>query len=199
MNQKIKNLIFDVGGVIILNKKINFLKFDKKFALPEGTVERIVMSCFRGKTADKNFNENLFFQKNFSSTLSWKNYQEIFKEIFESEKVNKSLLNWIKKRKKDCKIHLLTNNTAALNRLLKEKFKIDDLFDSVFNSAEIGLAKPDSKFFKYLLKTIKADSKECLFVDDKIENINTARELGFTAILFESNKKFFKEMKEFKI
>jgi len=199
MNQKIRNLIFDIGGVIILNKRIDFSKFDKRFAQPEGTTKEIVISCFNKKMTDKNFDEKSFFQKKFSCILTWRNYQKILKEIFESEKVNKSLLDWIKKRRRNYKIHLLTNNTAALNRLLKEKFKIQNLFDSVFNSAEIGLAKPNSKFFKYLLKKISASPKECLFVDDNPENIKSAENIGFLAILFENNKKFLAKMKELEI
>ena len=193
---KIKNLIFDIGGVIVLNKKVDFSKFDNKFSLPKGKAKEIVMGCFSKKMTDKNFDEKTFFQKNFSNSLNWKNYQKMLKEIFKNEKVNTSLLNWIEKRRKNYKIYLLTNNTAALHRLLREKFKIESIFDSVFNSAEIGLAKPDLEFFKYLLKKIGTSSEECLFVDDNPKNIKSAENIGFRAILFENNKKFLERAKE---
>lgn len=199
MNQKIKNLIFDIGGVIILNKRIDFSKFDKEFSLEKSTMEKIVKTCFRKKMTNKNFNEKSFFQENFSQLITWTDYQKILERIFEAEKTNKSILNWTQIKKKKYKIFLLTNNTAALNCLLKEKFKINYLFDFVFNSAEIGLAKPDPKFFRYLLEKIGASPEECLFVDDNPENIKSAENIGFLAILFENNKKFLARMKELRI
>ena len=196
MKQKIKNLIFDVGGVIILTKKVDFSKFDKMFSLRAGTMEKIVRTCFSKKMTDKDFDEKSFFEENFSHLLSWTDYQKILERIYKTEKTNKPLLNWIKKKKKTYKMFLLTNNTAALKPLLKEKFKIDHLFNFVFNSAEIGLAKPDPKLFEYLLKKIKTSPRECLFIDDKPENIEVARKIGFLSILFENNKKFLTKMRE---
>jgi len=201
MNSKprIKNLIFDLGGVIILAERVNFSKFNKEFSLRRGTIEKIVKTCFNKKMIDKNFDERLFFKENFSRFLSWLDYQKILEKIHRTERVNKSLLNWIKKKKREYKIFLLTNNTVALNHLLKEKFKIKNFFDLVFNSAKIGLAKPDSKLFEYLLEKIGASSKECLFVDDNPKNIKSARNIGFLAILFKNNKEFLARIQELRI
>jgi len=190
MSRKIKNLIFDIGGVIILRKNIDFFKFDKKFKLEVGTIEKIVNTCFKKKMVDKNFKEKPFFEKNFFHFLNWSDYQKILEKIYETEKVNRSLLNWIKKKKKKYKIFLLTNNTAVLRSLLKEKFKMDYFFYFIFNSAEIGLTKPSPKFFEYFLKKIQSSPRECLFVDDNLKNIRVAKKIGFLAILFENNKDF---------
>lgn len=193
---KKQNLIFDLGGVIVLRKKVDFSKFDKEFSLEQGTIEKIVNTCFSKKMIDKKFNERSFFEKNFSHLFSWTDYQKILEKLYREERVNKSLLDWIKRKKKIYKIFLLTNNTVVLKPLLKEKFKIDHLFDFVFNSAEIGLAKPDARFFEYLLKKIEASPEECLFVDDNPRNIRSARNIGFLAILFKGNKKFWKRLGE---
>ena len=67
MKQKIKNLIFDVGGVIILTKKVDFSKFDKMFSLRAGTMEKIVRTCFSKKMTDKDFDEKSFFEENFAA------------------------------------------------------------------------------------------------------------------------------------
>jgi len=201
MNQKtkIKNLIFDIGGVVVLSKKVNFEKFDKKWSLPKGTVKEIIASCFEKMSLDKNFNLKKFFAKNFSHFLSFRQYQKVTNELFKRERVNKSLIHWIRKKKNKYTICLLTNNTAILKRLLKKKFKIYNNFDYIFNSAEIGLSKPDPKFFKYVLKKLKAKPKDCLFIDNNSRNIATAKNLGFFTIIFTTNKNFFRKILTFNL
>jgi len=115
---------------------------------------------------------------------------------FESERVNRTLVSWIQRKKKNYLICALTNNTAILNRLLKKKFKIYHIFDHIFNSAKMGLAKPDPKFFRYVLKKLKAKPKECLFFDNNPENTKTAKNLGFSTITFFNNRDFFKKIKK---
>jgi putative hydrolase of the HAD superfamily len=115
---------------------------------------------------------------------------------FKSERVNKTLVSWIQRKKKNYKICALTNNTAILNRLLKKKFKIYHLFDNIFNSAEIGLSKPNPKFFKYVLKKLKAKPKGCLFIDNNPKNTKTAKNLGFYTITFFNNRDFLKKIKK---
>ncbi len=195
LNLKVKNLIFDIGGVIILRDEIGSFKFDREFSLKEGTIENIAKTCFKKKSVDRNFNEKSFFHENFSHILSWTDYQGILERVYKAERLNKELLSWIKKNKKKYKISILTNNTITIDILLREKFKIHHLFDYVFVSGEIGLVKPDPKIFEYVLKKLKAKPEECLFVDDNSENIKSAEKLGFYTILFTNNKDFFEKLK----
>lgn len=201
MNPKaeIRNLIFDIGGVVVLNKEIDFTKFDRKYSLPKGTIKEIVNNCFKKMSVDKNFNLREYFQKNFSHLLNFKQYQEITKQLFRNERINNTLIHWIQKKRKKYTICLLTNNTVILKRLLKKKFKILDVFDYIFNSADIGLLKPDPKFFEYVLKKLKTKPKKCLFIDNNSRNIKAAKNLGFNVILFTNNKNFFKKISKFKL
>lgn len=194
---KIKYLIFDIGGVIVLSKRIDFKKFDRKWSLPEGTIQNIVDSCFKKMSLDKNFNLKKYFSDTFSHLLRFRQYKEVTNELFKSERINKSLIDWIRKKRKKYTICLLTNNTAILNRLLKKKFKIYNDFDYIFNSAEIGFSKPDPKFFKYVLGKLETKPKECLFVDNNPNNIKVAKNLGFFTILFITDKNFFKKISSF--
>lgn len=191
MLSQIKNLVFDVGGVIILIKKINFVRFNKKLGLPPGTLENIVKTCSRRAVVDKNFDERRFFEKNFAHTLKWRDYNQILRLWFKTERLNARLIRWIQSKRKNYRIILLTNYTAALTWRLEKKFKIAHHFDQIFNSADIGITKPNPKIFKHLLKTIKAEVGECLFVDDQKKNIEVAKKLGFKTIWFRNNREFF--------
>jgi len=199
MQSKIKNLIFDVGGVLIFIKKIEFSRLDKKFGLPRGTIKRIFKASSKRVVVDKHFDESIFFKQNFSHLLNWHDYHQILKQWLATERLNKWLVGWIKRKRKNYRIILLTNYTAALEWRLEKKFKIAHHFDHVFNSADIGIAKPNPRIFRHLLRNIKAKAGECLFVDNKEKNIETAEKLGFQTILFKNNRQFRERLRKLKI
>ena len=51
-------------------------------------------------------------------------------------------------------------------------------FDAFYLSQEIQLRKPNSDIYNFVLDTHKLFPKECLFIDDTIENTETAKQLG---------------------
>jgi hypothetical protein len=71
-----------------------------------------------------------------------------------------------------------------------------DIFDSVFLSNEIGLIKPDMEKYKYVIRKLDTKPKKCIFIDDKIQNLVPARELGFIVIRFESFEEFKVKLNE---
>jgi 2-haloacid dehalogenase len=73
------------------------------------------------------------------------------------------------------------------------------LFDDVILSGELHLIKPDPAFFQTALHRIGRSAQECLFIDDHLPNIETARSLGFTAIHFQSPEQLERELKAQKI
>jgi len=56
------------------------------------------------------------------------------------------------------------------------------LFNKTYYSYELGLRKPNADIFKYVIKDAGIIPKETMFIDDFIENIDTARLIGFQTI-----------------
>ena len=56
-----------------------------------------------------------------------------------------------------------------------------DIFDKVYASHLMGIAKPDPAFFGYILKAENIQAGEAFFTDDFIENVNAAAEAGLNA------------------
>ena len=54
-------------------------------------------------------------------------------------------------------------------------------FDVVFNSARLGLAKPDPEAFRTVALALDVPVERCLFVDDTLPNVEGAREAGMQA------------------
>lgn len=70
----------------------------------------------------------------------------------------------------------------------------------IFISDEIGIAKPDKKIFRFILKKHRIKSDECIFIDDNDKNIISAKELGFNTIHYTATiKDFNKELEILKV
>lgn len=90
------------------------------------------------------------------------------------------------KRLKDLgyNVYLLSNTNdihiqVAFDRWNKcAELTAHELFDHVYLSQEIGLRKPNRDIFEHVLTDISANPNEVLFIDDSIQHINTADQLG---------------------
>lgn len=83
-------------------------------------------------------------------------------------------------------LFLLTNYSAEKFRLVRPRFEFLDLFQDFIVSGEHHLVKPDPAIYHLTLKRIGRSAPECLFIDDALPNIETARSLGFETIHFQS-------------
>jgi epoxide hydrolase-like predicted phosphatase len=59
---------------------------------------------------------------------------------------------------------------------------IYDFFDKVYFSSEIGMRKPDTEIYSYVLEENKLDPSTTLFIDDMKENILAAKALGIKTV-----------------
>lgn len=58
------------------------------------------------------------------------------------------------------------------------------IFDEVYASCEMGLAKPDHSYFEYIFEREQVEPHQILFIDDLEENCESAATLGIRAYLF---------------
>ena len=59
---------------------------------------------------------------------------------------------------------------------------LDQLFDAVVISSEVGMRKPEERIFAYAARRLGLPPHECVFIDDVEENVAAARTLGFLAV-----------------
>ena len=83
------------------------------------------------------------------------------------------------------KLALFSNASTRLEADL-ESCGLDGEFDVVFNSARLGLAKPDAEAFKTVAVLLEVPVERCLFVDDTLPNVEGARAAGMQAEPFTS-------------
>lgn len=79
---------------------------------------------------------------------------------------------------------LATNQQPHRARFMAERLGYDARFDRSFYSCELGLAKPDPRYFRRILTELGIDAESALFVDDKPLNVAAARSVGVHAAEF---------------
>ncbi len=83
-------------------------------------------------------------------------------------------------------MYLLSNESRELMEYRIPQFGLTGLFDAFLVSSYIGLRKPSAEFFQCALDISQRKPGQCVFIDDREENIAGARNLGIHGILMET-------------
>jgi putative hydrolase of the HAD superfamily len=95
----------------------------------------------------------------------------------------------IEARSAGAKIAILSNMTFDLLKILEGKFGWLGEFDVRVWSCEHGCAKPDESIYRTCLNALGCEPGRALFLDDRVRNVEGARQLGIPAHVFESAEK----------
>ena len=193
----IKAIIFDLGNVIILhNNEKFFLKVLSKYKIFNRDLFQKVelesrLKMDYGEITSHEYIRNI--NKQTGSNIKEKDYYNIFFSKPQS-KLNTNLIGLIKELRRKYKIFLLANNNKPMHEFIKSK-KLDKLFDKVLFSYQVGLKKPDPKFFERLLSGTKIKSEECVFVDDREDYMPRVKKLKMKTIVYKNFKQLLGDMK----
>ena len=78
-------------------------------------------------------------------------------------------------------VYYLSNIPQDVLELLTERGVLAQ-FDGGVASCEVQVNKPDPQIYKALLKKYQLKASECVFIDDRLENVQAAFALGFAGI-----------------
>ncbi len=178
----IKNLLFDFGDVFINLDKTATLRELHKLGATEITPKMDVMNKKYEKGLVTTDEFVAFYQTIFPNAT-----KQVLKESWNAILLDfpEYRLEFLEKLAKKYPIYLLSNiNDLHLNRIKKnlgKKFynRFLACFKKVYYSHEINLRKPDKSIFEYILNDANIIASETVFVDDTLENIEKAIELGF--------------------
>jgi putative hydrolase of the HAD superfamily len=97
--------------------------------------------------------------------------------------VNDAVLTVVQEVRRRAPVGLLTNGTSRLHRDLAT-LGIDDEFDMIFNSADLGVAKPDVAVYRIVSSRLDVVPARVFFADDSPDHVDGARRAGFRTSLF---------------
>lgn len=206
MATKIKCIIIDLGDVLI---ELDFSRFFNDVITPSPLNKPqapIMLEFFRqsdtyhqGKITDEEFYKQACEILEVCS-LDQKEFYASFNSIINS--LNLDMVELIKKIKlsNDLIFICMSNINASHWRYLKkQKWDIWELFDEFILSHEIHITKPDPKMYELALEKAGCKPEEVIFIDDGLNNVRAASEMGINAIRFLGRDNLIEELKKYNI
>lgn len=194
--QKIRNIIFDLGGVIL---NLDSGAIERHF---QQLLARDYYLLFRELQTQDVFNK---FEVGAFSEQEFLNYF-LERTTLTQEQVingwNKILLDVPKERldllrhlKSKYQLYLLSNTNYTHVQKIESDLKIihgvqnfrKEFFEVGYYSYEMGMRKPEQRIFKEVLADAGLKADETLFIDDNKNNIKSAKKCGIQTILHEAN------------
>jgi len=193
----IKAVIWDVGGVLIRTENP---EPRGELATELGvTREFLVELVFggeqgtRAQTGEISQDEIWAYARN-ELKLSSNEYPDLRQRFFRGDILDSKLVAFIRTIKPHYKIGIISNAWSELPTALEE-WEILDLFDVVVGSGDVGIMKPDPKIYQIALDYLAVKPDEAVFIDDFIENVQGARQLGIHTIYFRNRDQALIELK----
>ena len=124
--------------------------------------------------------------------MYYKNHRKMFRGIF-----YKSIetLKGLKNKKYEC--YVLSNWSWETFNNMDTEYPFLKLFDGLIISGKEKMVKPDKEIYLLAIKKFKLNPNQTVFIDDKIENINTAKNLGFKTIHLSNPELIFDELNRY--
>ena len=87
-------------------------------------------------------------------------------------------------------IWLLSNtNPKHIQEEIKKRYSFPNFIDGAVYSFNVGYRKPEENIYRIATDNAKALPKNCIFIDDQLENVQAAIRIGFIGIHFSSYKR----------
>lgn len=192
-NDKIKNIIFDLGDVIL---NIDVPIASKSFADLSGREQSEIITIFKENELFRQFETGAMDESAFRNYVrEILNFPDLSDEAIDTA-WNSLLLDLppervelLRKLATQYRLFLLSNTSSIhitqVNKILEASTgveKLEDLFETVFLSYEMGLMKPDTRIYQDVLDKAGLKAEETLFLDDNADNIRGAAQLGIETI-----------------
>lgn len=194
---KIRNIIFDMGGVLIrFNIDHFFDRFGINDAADRALLRREVFESEEWRMMDKGL-----LKEDEASLIIQNRVPDRLKES-----VKKLVCSWykpimpiegaydlIKELKENYYNVYLLSNAGENHKKYWPTVPGNDLFDGLVVSAYVKYVKPQKEIYSYLLDTFGLNKEDCFFIDDLKENVKTATESGIKSVIFDGD---FKKVRE---
>ncbi len=189
--ERTKNILFDLGGVILdidvsaTLKGFYELGFPKELlSYPQNLNTDLFFRYETGKVSTEEFRNEL--RKISGVDFSDEDFDRVWNNMI--IRIPEGRTKLIAKLKERYKLYMLSN-TSALHVPVYEKMyqnaagmSVHEVFDKVYYSHETGWHKPDKGAWEFVINDAAIVPEETIFLDDSIHNIKASQALGFQAI-----------------
>ena len=180
-----KGLIVDFGGVLTTNVFDSFKAFCREEGLPEDSVKNMFRERGQGLALLRELEKGEISSEEFSqrfAPLLGVSPDNLVERLFGGVGPDEPMLDAVRRsRAAGIRTGLISNSWGE--GLAYDPALLEELFDDVVISGEVGLHKPQPEIFLLGAERIGVAPGDCVFVDDLRENCAGAEAVGMKAIL----------------
>jgi len=193
----IEAVVFDFGGVLVRTENREprsdlaarlGMTYDELSALIFDSPSAIL--AMKGEITA----ENHWSAVRSSLGLSAAEIERVRTEFWAGDVLDKDLVDFLRDLRSRYTTVLLSNAWDDLRQMIEDVWQIDDAFDQLIISAEIGLVKPDLVIYQWMLAELGMEPSQAVFVDDFQHNVEGAQAAGLHAIHFRSTDQALGEL-----
>ncbi len=184
----IKNIIFDFGNVLLNLDESATYKALEEFLDPLKSSDlfpSVIFPFDRGEISEEAFFNRL--QRRSKIVYHVETYYKAWNAMLLDLPPNR--VDLLRHLKKTHRLFLLSNINITHLRFARRKLEKENnifdfenqFFEKAYYSFEIGMRKPDSEIYQFVLQDSNLSAEESLFIDDKIENVEGAKQAGLNA------------------
>lgn len=194
----IKNIIFDLGGVLLLQNPIRGeVYLSNIFNVSLDEVKMFYENKRRDYVTGKISSVELLseFKKISRSPIPVNRLLDEFKNEYIKDiiRINYELIELVDSLKKDFRVYIFSNTVDIHDRVV-QKTAVYSHFERVFKSYTDHIFKPEPESYKYVINKIAAKPEECVFIDDLKTNVEGAQAVGMQGIRYENNHKLIEDL-----
>jgi len=200
-------VISDFGGVLTTPLIQSFMAFQNETgisgetlglamqAAAEANGENPLFELERGEITEVEFLDRL--TDSLEPLLGHRPEMHRFKEIyFEALHPNEPMIGLMREVKNaGYRMAMLTNNVKEWEPLWRPMLPVDEIFETVVDSAFVSCRKPESRIYAITLERLDLPPESCLFVDDVLVNCEGAHKAGIKAVHFQGNDQAIPEIR----
>ncbi len=179
MEKQYKNIIFDVGNVLLEWNPEGFLK---KLELPGHFME--IFSSLLWATHDGGLLSREELVAKLPSHYDKELFARCIDKIASSLTPISEMLEILQEvRKKGYRVYILSNMPREMHEELQKLHDFFQYFDGQVYSYEVKAIKPQPQIYQVLLMNYKLSAHESVFIDDLEINVRAAKDLGIDGIV----------------
>lgn len=174
-----KAIVLDMYGVIVKQTGDDFVPYVQQ-TFPNLSSEEICTPWFKADIGE------------LTSLEVWKDIgfqgdlEKIEKEYLDTIELMDGFIDFIESVREMYKLAIISNDSSRWSKYLREKFDLNKYFDVISISGDLKIQKPDERIFLLTTEKLGLNTEDCIYIDDRVENLEAAKKVGMNPILLNS-------------
>lgn len=185
----IKHIIFDVGKVLVEYDPDGMMK---KLGFDEETLQNVNQAVFQNELWNESDRGVLSPEELLEAFIAnnpayEKEIRQVIDAVGDTISLMPYAVEWVKGLKeRGYHLYILSNYAKYTYEKTSHKMEFLPYMDGVVFSYRCKLIKPEKEIYEYICKTYELKPEESVFLDDRKDNVEAARNMGMHGIVFEN-------------